>query len=66
MPFTQKGIQDNNQWRRLASLGLILTLGLLANSPAEVQALNGTALQKLAVQGTWAAEEAELGYWSWT
>ena len=46
-------------------MGLILTLGLLANSPAEVQALNGTALQKLAVQGTWAAEEAELGYWSW-
>jgi hypothetical protein len=58
-------MQKNNQWRRLASLGLMLTLGLLANSPAEAQALNGTAIQKLALQGTWVAEHAEFGNWSW-
>ena len=65
MPCTQKRMQKINQWRRLASLGLMLTLGLLANSPAEAQALNGTAVQRLALQGTWAAEDAEFGYWSW-
>ncbi len=54
-----------NRGKRLASLGLILTLGLLANSPAEAQALDGTAIQKLALQGTWAAEEAGWGNWSW-
>ena len=64
MPCTQKRVQKNNQWRRLASLVLILTLGLLANSPAEAQALKGTAIQKLALQGTWAAEK-DWGYWSW-
>ena len=64
MPCTQKRMQKNNQWRRLASLVLILTLGLLANSPAEAQALKGTAIQKLALQGTWAAEK-DWGYWSW-
>ena len=64
MPCTQKRMQKNNQWRRLASLGLMLTLGLLANSPAEAQALKGTAIQKLALQGTWVAE-ADWGYWSW-
>ena len=58
-------MRKNSQWRRLASLGLVLTLGLLANSPAEAQALKGTAIQKLALQGTWAAEDAEFGYWSW-
>jgi len=65
MPCTQKQMRKNSQWRRLASLGLVLTLGLLANSPAEAQALKGTAIQKLALQGTWAAEDAEFGYWSW-
>ena len=65
MSCTRKRMYKNNQWRRLASLGLMLTLGLLANSPAEAQALNGTAIQKLALQGTWAAEDAEFGYWSW-
>jgi len=58
-------MRKNSQWRRLASLGLMLTLGLLANSPAVAQAIKGTAIQKLALQGTWAAEDAEFGYWSW-
>ncbi len=67
MPCTQKRMQKINQWRRLASLGLMLTLGLLANSPAEAQALNGTAIQKLALQGTWVADRnAGLPeHWSW-
>ncbi len=65
MPCTQKRMQKINQWRRLASLGLMLTLGLLANSPAEAQALKGTAIQKLALQGTWVAERTDWGNWSW-
>jgi hypothetical protein len=50
--------------KRLASLGLMLTLGLFANSPAEAQALDGTAIQRLALKGTWAAQN-DWGYWSW-
>jgi hypothetical protein len=46
-------------------LGLILTLGLLANSPAEAQELDSAAIQNLALQGTWAAENPEWGNWSW-
>lgn len=65
MPCTQKRMQKNNQWRRLASLGLMLALGLLANSTANAQALDGAAIQKLALQGTWVAEHAEFGIWSW-
>ncbi len=53
-----------NRGKRLASLGLILTLGLLANSPAEAKALDGAAIQNLALQGTWAAQDG-WGYWSW-
>ena len=53
-----------NRGKRLASLGLILTLGLLANSPAEARELDGTAIQKLALQGTWAAQDG-WGYWNW-
>ncbi len=64
MSCTQKRKHKNNQWRRLASLGLMLTLGLLANSPVEAQALDGPAIQKLALQGMWAAEN-DYGYWSW-
>ena len=54
-----------NRGKRLASLGLILTLGLLANSPAEAQELDSAAIQNLALQGTWAAENPEWGNWSW-
>ena len=65
MPCTQKQMQKFYQRRRLASLGLMLMLGLLASSPAEAQALNGAAVQKLALQGTWVAERTGWGYWSW-
>ena len=54
-----------NRGKRLASLGLILTLGLLANSPAEAQELDSAAIQNLALQGTWVAENPEWGNWSW-
>ncbi len=51
--------------KRLASLGLILALGLLAHYPANAQELDGAAIQKLALQGIWAAEHPEWGNWSW-
>lgn len=54
-----------NRRKRLASLGLMLALGLLANSPAEAQQLDRAAIQNLALQGTWAAEDSEWGNWSW-
>ena len=64
MTCAQKRKQKNNLRRRLTSLGLMLTLGLLFNSPAEAQALDGTAVKDLALQGTWAAQDG-YGYWSW-
>ncbi len=54
-----------NLGKRLVGLALMLTLGLLASSPAAAQALDGNAIQKLALQGTWAAEYPEWGNWSW-
>jgi hypothetical protein len=61
----KKQLKLSNRGKRLASLALMLTLGLLASSPAEAQALDGTAIQKLALQGTWAAEHPEFGNWIW-
>jgi hypothetical protein len=43
----------------------MLALGLLANSPAEAQELDSAAIQQLALQGTWVAENPEWGNWSW-
>ena len=63
--FGIKQSKSSNRGKLLASLGLMLTLCLLANSPAEAQALDGTAIQKLALQGTWAAEK-DWGNWSWS
>ena len=53
------------QIRRLARFVSVLMLGVLANSPAEAQTLDGTAVEKLALQGTWAAEN-DWGNWSWS
>jgi hypothetical protein len=39
-----KQSKPSNRGRRLAGLGLMLAFGLLANSPAEAQALDGTAV----------------------
>jgi hypothetical protein len=63
--FGTKQSKSSNRGKLLASLGLMLTLGLLANSPAEAQELDSAAIQQLALQGTWAAEDPEFGNWSW-
>ena len=60
-----KQSKPSNWRKRLASLALTLTLGLLANSPAEAQELDSAAIRELALQGTWAAEHSEFGNWSW-
>ena len=60
-----KQSKPSNRGKRLAGLGLIFTLGLLANSPAEAQELDSAAIQNLALQGTWEAEDPEWGNWSW-
>ncbi len=64
MTSAWKRTQNYRHMRRSASLGLMLALSLIANSPAVAQALDGPAIQKLALQGMWAAEH-DWGYWSW-
>ncbi len=67
-PKRNHGIRQSkpsNRGKRLASLGLMLALGLLAISPAEAQELDSAAIQQLALQGTWVAENPEWGNWSW-
>ena len=64
MACAQKRTQNYILMRISASLGLMLTLVLLSNSPAMAQALDGTAIQKLAFQGMWIAEN-DWGNWSW-
>ena len=66
MTGAQKRKTKNKQIRRLASFVLMLTLGALANSPAEAQTLDGKAIEKLALQGTWAAKDSSYGNWSWS
>lgn len=65
MTCTRKRKQIRPQRWFLASLVLLLTVGLFNYSAAETQTLNGAAILKLALQGTWAADHAESGYWSW-
>ena len=65
MTCAQQRIKNGHQTRCLAGFVLILTLGLLANSPAQAQELDSAAIQNLALQGTWAAEHPEWGNWSW-
>ncbi len=60
-----KHSKPGNRGKRLVSLGLMLTLGLLAKSPAEATELDGAAIPKLALQGIWIAEHPEWGNWSW-
>lgn len=62
----EKQLEPSNRGKRLASLGMMLMLGLLASSPAAAQALDGTAIEKLALQGTWAAKDSSYGNWSWS
>jgi len=65
MTYVQKLTQKINQIGRLAILVLMVTFGLLTNFPANAQALNGTALKELALQGTWQAQHDVGGYWNW-
>ena len=65
MACAQKRTQNYILIRISASLGLMLTLVLLSNSPAMAQALDGTAIQKLALQGMWIAKPGGWGNWSW-
>jgi len=44
---------------------LSISMGLFAGSASAEQELDGSAVEKLALQGTWAAEENSYGYWSW-
>ena len=40
-----------------SSFCLLLMIGLLVYSPAQAQELDSAAIQKLALQGTWVAEQ---------
>ena len=53
----------NRRGKHLSSLGLALVL--LISSQAAAETLDSAALEKLALQGTWAAEHPEFGNWSW-
>jgi hypothetical protein len=55
----------SNQWPCRAGAGILLILGVLCESPAPAQELDGNAIQQLAHQGIWAAEQ-DWGYWSWS
>lgn len=53
----------NRRVKQLASWGL--TLVLLISTQAAAETLDSAAIRKLALQGTWAAEDPEIGNWSW-
>ncbi len=65
MTSAWKRTQNYRHMRRSASLGLMLALSLIANSPAVAQALDGAEIQKLALQGMWVADD-DWGNWSWS
>ena len=44
---------------------LLFWMGSFVGSVAAAQELDGSAVEKLALQGIWAAEEDAYGYWSW-
>ena len=58
-------LKPSNLGRLLIILGLGLFLGLHSTSPSAAQELDGNALGNLALQGTWAAQDKNYGYWSW-
>ncbi len=53
----------NRRGKHLSSLGLALVL--LISSQAAAETLDSAALEKLALQGTWASENRARGNWSW-
>jgi hypothetical protein len=44
---------------------LFISMGLFAGSVSAEQELDGSAVEKLALRGIWAAEENSYGYWKW-
>lgn len=46
-------------------MSCIVALGLTLTPSAQAQELDGAALQKLALQGTWVTEHSEFGQWIW-
>ena len=50
---------------RVRLFGLVLMLGSLLALPVHAQGLDGEAVRQLALQGTWEAEHAEFGLWTW-
>jgi hypothetical protein len=65
MADIRKPLVKNLNTARQSNFGLLLMIGLLVYSPAQAQALDSAAIQKRALQGTWAAEHPEFGNWSW-
>ena len=61
-------MRPNWSHRSTAHLGaaLAISLGLLSSSPAFAQTLDGDTIRDLALQGTWAAQGAVSGFWSWS
>jgi hypothetical protein len=45
--------------------GVCFSMGLFAGSIAEAQELDGGAVEDLALQATWDAEDDSYGYWDW-
>ncbi len=60
----KRSLEKSSRAKRFASWALIISLGLLSSSQADAQALDGTAIKNLALQGTWASQDG-WGYWSW-
>lgn len=64
-PCGQRPQDCSTRSKRSLGLGLIIVLGLHSGTHAASESLDSAALQKLSLQGTWAAEDAEVGYWTW-
>ena len=60
-PHKRTQTESSSCRKRVASLGLTLALGLLTSAQAAAETLDSAAIQKLALQGTWAAEHPEFG-----
>ncbi len=53
----------NRRGKHLSSMGLALVL--LISSQAAAETLDSAGLEKLALQGMWAAEQPGRGNWTW-
>lgn len=53
------------QIAHVSFMSFFFAVGLLLCPSAQAQELDGAALQKLMVQGTWVTEHNEFGNWNW-